>query len=126
MSYQWQCIVGGLSGAISVGTSAYGAHGLKSSSTKDKEMVNYVKTFDTGARLHMLHSILLTATPAICTAARPRAAIVSGAFFTAGIVLFSGSCYMVGVTENRKYGKAAPIGGLCLMAGWLSLGLIRL
>ena len=57
---QWHRIIGGLSGAMSVGTSAYGAHGLKSK----KEQ--YIKTFETGARLQMIHSLLLIATPTIC------------------------------------------------------------
>lgn len=124
MSDPWQCLIGSLSGAISVVASAYGAHGLKSSSN-DKTMSSYGKAFDAGARMHLYHSIILTATPAITTSARPRAAMISGVFFTVGIVLFSGSCYLVGISENRYYGKGAPIGGFCLIAGWLSLGLLR-
>jgi len=120
MSFEWQRVIGCISGAISVGASAYGAHGLK-----PKKGEAFSKTFDTGARLQLLHSILLTAVPSISGGYRTRAATVSGAFLTVGMALFSGSCYAVGVTEDRKYGKAAPVGGLCLMAGWLSLGLIR-
>ena len=66
MSDPWQCLIGSLSGAISVVASAYGAHGLKSSSN-DKTMSSYGKAFDAGARMHLYHSIILTATPAITT-----------------------------------------------------------
>jgi uncharacterized membrane protein YgdD (TMEM256/DUF423 family) len=52
-------------------------------------------------------------------------ATISGVFLTAGMAMFSGSCYAVGVTEDRAYGKAAPVGGLALMAGWISLALVR-
>ena len=45
--------------------------------------------------------------------------------FTAGIVLFSGSCYAVGLKEDRSLGKLAPIGGFGLIGGWLSLALLR-
>ena len=50
---------------------------------------------------------------------------VSGAFFSAGIAMFSGSCYAVGITEDRSNGKLAPIGGISLMCGWISLALMR-
>jgi uncharacterized membrane protein YgdD (TMEM256/DUF423 family) len=119
MSLQWQRMIGGLSGSFAVGASAYGAHGLKA--TKE----TYKQTFDTGARLQLLHSALLVATPSICGPQNIRAANLAGALLTIGITLFSGSCYAVGVTEDRQYGKAAPLGGLALMAGWLSFCLIR-
>lgn len=119
MSIAWQRVVGGISGCAAIGTSAYGAHGLKPS----KEA--YGKTFESGARFHLLHSILLVATPAICGPKNIRIANVSGALLTLGMAMFSGSCYAVAVTEDRQYGKAAPAGGVALMAGWLSLVLIR-
>mmetsp|Transcript_4136 Transcript_4136/g.6279 ORF Transcript_4136/g.6279 Transcript_4136/m.6279 type:complete len:121 (+) Transcript_4136:213-575(+) len=119
MSFHWQRVIGGLSGCMAVGTSAYGAHGLKPKSEV------YKKTFDTGARFQLLHSVLLVATPAICGGGKTRIPHVAGAFFSIGIALFSGSCYAVGITEDRNNGKAAPIGGLALMAGWLSLALVK-
>jgi uncharacterized membrane protein YgdD (TMEM256/DUF423 family) len=48
-----------------------------------------------------------------------------GTLFAAGIVLFSGSCYAVGFTEDRSVGKLAPVGGFALIGGWLSLALLR-
>ena len=119
MSLQWQRVIGGLSGCSAVGASAYGAHGLKPS----KE--SFGKTFDSGARLQLLHSVLLMAIPSICGRSNPRMATISGVFLTAGMAMFSGSCYAVGVTEDRAYGKAAPVGGFALMAGWISLALVR-
>lgn len=119
MSLSWQSLLGGLSGCFAVGASAYGAHGLKSK----KE--SFSKTFDTGARLQLLHSALLVATPSIHRYSKSSAANVSGALLSVGILLFSGSCYAVGLTEDRSYGKAAPVGGVTLMAAWLSLGLAR-
>lgn len=115
---QWQRVLGGLSGAISVGTGAYGAHGLKGTEE------TYIKVFETGSRYQLIHSALLAATPAICGSGT-RASKVAGACFTAGIVLFSGSCYAVGLKEDRSLGKLAPIGGFGLIGGWLSLALLR-
>uniref|UniRef100_A0A7S4IW56 Uncharacterized protein n=1 Tax=Odontella aurita TaxID=265563 RepID=A0A7S4IW56_9STRA len=116
---QWQRLVGGLSGAASVGAGAYGAHGLRG---KDQ---SYVRSYETGARYHLVHSALLVATPSICGGGRTRAATAAGAFLTTGIGLFCGSCYAVGVTEDRAYGKAAPAGGVSLILGWVSLALLR-
>ena len=113
----WQRVVGGISGAISVGTGSYAAHGLKG-----KE--SYVKVFETGSRYQLVHSAMLAASPAICGSST-RASRIAGACFTAGILLFSGSCYAVGVTEDRNNGKLAPIGGFGLIGGWLSLALFR-
>jgi len=115
---QWQRVVGGLSGAMSVGTGAYGAHGLKG-----KEE-SYVKVFETGSRYQLLHSAVLVATPSICGSSS-RAGKVAGVCFATGILLFSGSCYAVGLNEDRSLGKLAPVGGFGLIGGWLSLALLR-
>ena len=87
---------------------------------KDK---HYVTAYETGARYQLLHAAVLLATPSICGSS--RAAKVSGLFLTTGMCLFCGSCYAVGITENREYGKAAPLGGVGLILGWLSLALLR-
>lgn len=118
--WHWQRVLGGISGMSSIGFGAYGAHGLRS---KDEI---YRNIFDTGARYHLLHSALLLAVPAICGGkSSSRVAKLSGIFLSTGIALFSGSCYTVALLEDRKYGKAAPIGGISLMMGWLSLALLR-
>jgi uncharacterized membrane protein YgdD (TMEM256/DUF423 family) len=41
--------------------------------------------------------------------------------FTAGIVIFSGSLYLLAVTNVKWLGAITPIGGVCLIAGWLTL-----
>jgi len=119
-SYCWKRVLGGLSGAMSIGTGAYGAHGLKSD---DKISATYKSVFETGSRDQLVHSALLVATPAIlpCT----KSANIAGAFFAAGMAMFSGSCYAVGLTQDRSNGKLAPVGGFALIGGWLSLALFK-
>lgn len=46
-----------------------------------------------------------------------------GALASAGILLFSGSCYAAALKEDRAYGKLAPYGGFAFMAAWLALAL---
>ena len=118
MSVPWQRVLGGLSGAFAVGASAYGSHGLHSSTE------SYQKTFDTAARMQLIHSGVLAAVPSICGPST-RAAQVSGGLFAVGTLLFSGSCYLVALRENRNLGKAAPVGGLALMAGWISFAILK-
>jgi len=48
---------------------------------------------------------------------------ISGALFLTGILLFSGSLYAMGLTENRKFGAITPIGGLSFIGGWLALAI---
>jgi uncharacterized membrane protein YgdD (TMEM256/DUF423 family) len=115
---QWLRVLVGLSGAMSVGAGAYGSHGMKG---KDEV---YAKVFQTGSHYQLVHSALLAATPAICGGGS-RATKVAGAFFASGIVLFSGSCYAVGILEDRSVGKAAPVGGFALIFGWISLAVLR-
>ena len=116
---EWQRVIGGLSGAMSVGMGAYGAHGFRG------KQETYKNVFETGSRYQLVHSAVLVATPIICGGPATRAAQVAGLCFTVGMGLFSGSCYAVGLNEDRKYGKLAPIGGFSLMGGWLALALLR-
>ena len=101
--------VAGLSGASSVGLAAYGAHGLKDASPE------LVKTFDSGSRLHMVHSVMLAVCPLL------RYPHLAGTLFLSGIVGFSGSCYTAALTADRSRGRFAPYGGTALIVGWLSL-----
>mmetsp|Transcript_20274 Transcript_20274/g.22962 ORF Transcript_20274/g.22962 Transcript_20274/m.22962 type:complete len:119 (-) Transcript_20274:276-632(-) len=116
---EWQRILGGVSGAMSVATGAYGVHGFRG------KQETYKTVFETGSRYQLMHSVLLVATPAICGGSRNLKAKIAGSCFIAGMGLFSGSCYAVGLTEDRKNGKLAPFGGFCLMGGWLALAFMR-
>eukprot|EP01135_Chromosphaera_perkinsii_P005816 Nk52_evm5s367 gene=Nk52_evmTU5s367 len=106
-------VLTGISGAGAVGAGAYGAHGMKNSGEVYREV------FQTGNRYHMLHTVALLAVPA-CGASYPG---VAGGLLLAGMGLFSGSCYVVGLKEDRAYGRLAPVGGMLLMAGWLAIAL---
>ncbi|CAG9467375.1 unnamed protein product [Pedinophyceae sp. YPF-701] len=103
--------VAGLYGAAGVGLGAWGAHGIKSVDPEFKAI------YETGSRYHFAHTALIALSP---LARRPH---VTGALAATGTALFSGSMYLVGVNEDRAYGKAGPVGGMFLVAAWLSLAL---
>lgn len=105
-------------GALAVLLGAFGAHALK-----DLLTTGQLQTYETGVRYHFYHVIALLAA-AILYKEYPNKLIVwAGNFFIAGIVLFSGSLYMLSTTTGFKIlGPVTPVGGACFIAGWLLLG----
>ncbi len=97
---------------------AFGAHGLRGRVTPEMLAV-----FETGVRYHLVHGLALLAV-AWATTRWPNTWIsASGWLFVAGIVVFSGSLYLLSITGVRWLGAITPIGGLCFVAGWLILTL---
>jgi len=108
--------VGALMGGVGVAIGAFGAHGLRGRLSPEMLAV-----FETGVRYHMYHALALLATAALLPRIDGRAVVIAGWSFTAGIVLFSGSLYALALSGARALGAITPLGGLCLLAGWLAL-----
>jgi uncharacterized membrane protein YgdD (TMEM256/DUF423 family) len=104
-------------GFTGVAAGAFGAHALKNRLEPDMLAV-----FQTGVLYHLIHAVAL----AVVAVAAPRLAgtalTVSGWMFVAGVVLFSGSLYLLATTGAKVFGPITPLGGLCFLAGWASLG----
>jgi len=113
--------VGAFAGMLGVGLGAFGAHGLRSRVAPEMLVV-----FETGARYQMYHAIALLAVG--WAAARWTSPWVNaaGVLFVAGIVLFSGSLYLLALTGARGWGAVTPVGGLAFILGWACLGLAAL
>lgn len=111
-------------GALAVGLGAFGAHGLKKITTPD-----YVQTFETGVRYQFYHVFALALAGIMMQYTTSSMAYWAGLLFILGMVLFSGSLYMLtyfgisGNTSMRWIGAATPIGGVSFMAGWILLAL---
>ena len=105
MNRTWAGIAA-INGGLAVMAGAFAAHGLKAHLTADA-----LSVFETGARYQMYHALAM-ALAAIVPARRAAMA------FLAGIVLFSGSLYVLALTGMTLLGAITPIGGLCLIAGW--------
>jgi uncharacterized membrane protein YgdD (TMEM256/DUF423 family) len=108
-------ILAAVSGALSIALGAFGAHGLRSRVSPE-----LLETWRTAAGYHQLHSVVLL-TLAVYALATGRSAALSSGLFGAGILFFSGSLYLLVLTGQRGFGAVAPVGGLLLIAGWLSL-----
>lgn len=108
MNRNWLGIAA-VNGGLAVIAGAFAAHGLKAHYSP-----NALSIFEIGARYHMYHALAMAV--AALVSAR-RAAIA----FLAGIVLFSGSLYLLALTGIAALGIITPLGGLCFIAGWAFL-----
>jgi uncharacterized membrane protein YgdD (TMEM256/DUF423 family) len=105
-------------GFLGVALGAFGAHGLK-----ERLSPAMLEVYRTGVLYHLLHAVALLAVALGAEKlARPRAVAT---LFTAGVVIFSGSLYTLSITGVTILGAVAPLGGLLLMAGWVTLALNR-
>jgi uncharacterized membrane protein YgdD (TMEM256/DUF423 family) len=110
-------LIGALCGLLGVAFGAFGAHALRSRLSPEMLTV-----FETAVRYQMYHALaLLLTAAAIGRIGDARLLVVAGWFFTAGIVLFSGSLYGLALTGVTGLGAITPIGGLAFLLGWASL-----
>jgi uncharacterized membrane protein YgdD (TMEM256/DUF423 family) len=109
-------IVGGLAGFIGVSLGAFGAHGLRSRLSPDMLAV-----FETGVRYQMYHACALLIVA--LAAARLDGWLIraAGWSFALGILLFSGSLYVLALSGITVFGAVTPIGGLAFLVGWACL-----
>lgn len=108
-------VISAISGALAVAAGALGAHGLR-----ERVAAEQVAAWSTAAQYHLLHSVVLLAL-ALYALYADKPVRLPASLFLVGIVLFSGSIYLLVLTPWRWIGPITPIGGLCLIAGWLSL-----
>ena len=105
-------------GFTGVALGAFAAHGLKSRLSAD-----YLAIFQTGVHYQMLHALVLFGVALLSAHLGGRLVGIAGGFFVAGILIFSGSLYLLTLTSTLVLGAITPIGGVCFLAGWLCLGL---
>ena len=101
---------------------AFGAHGLRERLTPEMLVV-----FETGVRYHLIHGLGLLAIAWAVSRWPDTYVNIAGYLFVAGILIFSGSLYVLAITGIRWLGAITPIGGVCLIIGWglLAVGVIR-
>ena len=113
-----------IAGATGVIAGSFGAHGLESflaDQGYSPELINKrLVQFNTGVRYHMYHAVALIALAAIPFGS-PLVRRWVGRFLIAGIVLFSGSLYILVFANEPKFGMVTPFGGLCWIIGWSGL-----
>lgn len=108
-------------GGLAVLLGAFAAHGL--SRTLDERML---AAFETGARYQMFHALAMGLAALAIRGGAARLAHGAAALFLAGILLFSGSLYVMALSGLTALGMVTPIGGLAFLAGWTLLALAAL
>lgn len=110
-------VLAGVNGFIAVSLGAFAAHGLKSMLGPD-----LLATFQTGVQYHMYHTLALLAVGLLVLQFPTQTGLrVAGYLFLAGILIFSGSLYVLALSGIRWLGAITPIGGVAFLAGWAML-----
>ena len=103
-----------LNGVLSVVLGAFAAHGLE-----DQLSDRHMATFRAAVLYHFLHTLALLAVISLPDQlTKPSLCHWAAVSFAAGIVLFSGSLYLLVLTNTPTLGMVTPLGGLAFIAGW--------
>jgi uncharacterized membrane protein YgdD (TMEM256/DUF423 family) len=112
-------LLGSLSAFLAVALGAFGAHGLKARVTPEMLTV-----WQTGVQYHLAHALGLVLIGILCEL-MPGISLIrsAGWMLLAGSVLFSGSLYIMVLSEIRALGMITPLGGVAFLIGWLLLAI---
>ncbi len=119
-------VLAGAYGFVGVGLGAFGAHGLRARLDAVADGAQRMQWWQTGAQYHLVHALALVVAAYLAARTGTTAATVAGFCFAGGILLFSGSLYVMTLTGIRVLGAVTPLGGLLMLAGWASLVLAAL
>lgn len=113
--------IGSILAFAAVALGALGAHALKELLAPERLL-----SFETGVRYHILHALAILLVSALIHFGKKKGLVYAGWLFSAGIVLFSGSIYLLALQDILEIdlsflGPVTPIGGLLFLAGWVGL-----
>jgi uncharacterized membrane protein YgdD (TMEM256/DUF423 family) len=107
-------VLGGILGAIGVALGAFGSHGLNDILTQNARL----DTFDTASQYHLIHALGLLIIGLLAERTPSRYLTWAGYAMVAGVIIFSGSLYILAVFNLRFMGAIAPIGGTAFILSW--------
>lgn len=116
-------IIAGILGALSVAIGAFGAHGLKDLLLENGRL----DTFETAVKYQFYHTLALLVLGLLMLRFESKFLLYAAGFMVLGIVVFSGSLYILCLTNITSLGAITPLGGLAFICGWifLSIGVAR-
>ena len=106
-------LIGALAAFLGVALGAFGAHALRARLSPQS-----LEVFETGVRYQMYHAFAILIVALALVRLDGWIVRTAGWLFTVGIVLFSGSLYVVALSGIRAFGAITPVGGLAFLAGW--------
>ncbi len=124
MNHKRAIVFGALAALLSVALGAFGSHGLENV-LSDKQH----KTYETAVRYQMYHSLALLIVGLLLKQYTLKVLQIAASLFAIGIVIFSGSLYILvglqanGISNFNIIGAITPLGGLCFLFAWLCLAI---
>ena len=119
--------IAAISGALSVALGAFGAHGLDQLVDQGQLNADDINIFETAVRYQFYHTFALIGLAALGNQIKPKQIRYAAIAFIAGIIIFSGSLYLLSLSQyifGTRYlwlGAITPLGGLSFIAGWIFL-----
>ena len=114
---KWYLFFGAVNGFLAVAAGAFAAHGLQGQIDE-----RALQAFQTGAEYQVLHALALVAVGLLRRHGGPSPWLdAAGWCLFTGILLFSGSLYLLAISGVRWLGAITPLGGLAFIAGWACL-----
>lgn len=109
-------ILGAINMALAVAMGAFGAHGLEG-----RVAEKMISRWETGAHYHIIHALALVVIGLLIAkfSGQTNMMQLAGWFLFIGIILFSGSLYVMTLTGITKLGMITPLGGTSFIIGWL-------
>lgn len=108
--------VGAAAGLLAVVFGAFGAHALR-----ERLAPEMLSVYQTGVLYHLVHALAVLAVGILAERNPSGALTTSGWAFTAGLLLFSGSLYVLAISGVRVLGAVTPLGGVAFIVGWAAL-----
>ena len=109
-------VLGCILALVGVACGAFGAHALRESLAP-----RMLEVWKTAVQYQLIHALGLFAVAFVASRVETIATTAAGSLLTVGIVLFSGSLYLLATTQHKWLGPITPLGGLCFLAGWATL-----
>lgn len=106
-------IIGAIFAGLAVGIGAFGAHALK------EILGSYHTTFETGVQYQMFHATAILIVGLLLGKINSGLLRTAGYLFGTGIILFSGSLYVLSITKINVLGAVTPLGGVAFITGWI-------
>jgi uncharacterized membrane protein YgdD (TMEM256/DUF423 family) len=117
MSARKWITLGALLAGLGVAAGAFGAHGLRGLVTPER-----ISVFETAVRYHLIHSLALVLVGVVADRWSTKSFDWVGILFLVGIFLFSGSLYLLVLTDTPWLGAVTPFGGVSMIVGWALFG----
>ncbi len=119
MTAKFFLIAGSINAALAVLLGAFAAHGLKN------RLSDYsINVFNTATEYHFYHALgLLIVGIIMHLGITAKSVGISGLLMLVGIILFSGSLYLLAITGTKWLGAITPLGGIAFISGWVFLAI---